>query len=300
MRYFSPLLIVLILTMSACKETPEDYGNIDWQGHRGARGAYPENTWPAFQYAIDQNMTTLEMDVVITQDEKVVVSHEPFLNHQICTDSAGNPISEGTAMNWNIYEMTYNELQQFDCGSLQNPNFPDQKSVSSSKPLLSDIINKTIAYCKETGKELPYMNVEVKYEEDMKGVFHPDIETFNKLVFEVLNREYPQEKWNIQSFDFNVLKQFREDYPKVALAALVFESADWEGQFEELGFTPEIYSPYFKLVTHEMVEALHEQGVKVIPWTVNDSTDVERLLKIEVDGIITDYPQLANKFRNNP
>lgn len=288
------------MTMSSCNETPENYENIDWQGHRGARGNYPENTWSAFQYALDQNMTTLEMDVVITQDEKVVVSHEPFLNHQICKDTAGNAIDESAEKEWNIYKMTYEELQKCDCGAIQNPNFPNQKTVSSPKPLLRDIIDKTIAYCKETNKELPFMNVEIKYEEDMKGVYHPDIETFNNLVYELLNGDYPKDNWNIQSFDFNVLIHFRNEFPKVPLAALVYESDDWEGQFKELGFTPEIYSPYYKLVTHKMVEDLHAKGVKVIPWTVNDEKDIERLLKLGVDGIITDYPQLADKFRNNP
>ncbi len=300
MRSFYPLLCTLLLIMSACNETPKNYENVDWQGHRGARGVYPENTWAAFQYAIDQNMTTLEMDVVITQDEKVVVSHEPFLNHQICKDTAGNAIAESEEKDWNIYQMTYDELQKCDCGSIQNPNFPDQKTVSGPKPLLIDIINKVKIYCDEQGKSLPLMNVEIKYEEDMKGIYHPDIETFNSLVYNVLSNEYPQDKWNIQSFDFNVLKQFRKDYPKVPLAALVYESGDWKNQFSRLGFPPEIYSPYYILVTHEMVEELHEKGVKVIPWTVNDEKEIERLLKIGVDGIITDYPQLADKFRNNP
>lgn len=300
MRSFFLLFSTLLVMMSACNETPENYENIDWQGHRGARGNYPENTWPAFQYAIDQNMTTLEMDVVITEDQKVVVSHEPFLNHQICRDTAGNTIAESAEKDWNIFQMTYEELQKCDCGSIQNPNFPDQKTVSGPKPLLSDIIEKVKAYCDQKGKELPLMNVEVKYEENMKGVFHPDIRAFNKLVYEVLDGDYPNNKWNIQSFDFNVLKQFRKDYPQVPLAALVYESDDWEGQFESLGFTPEIYSPYFGLVNHNMVKELHEKGVKVIPWTVNTEDDIARLLKIGVDGIITDYPHLADKFRNNP
>jgi glycerophosphoryl diester phosphodiesterase len=286
--------------MSSCDNSSTTSKNIDWQGHRGARGAYPENTWAAFQYAIDQNMTTLEMDVVITKDEKVVLSHEPFLNHKICLDSAGNPISEETEKEWNIYNMTYEELQKCDCGSIGNPDFPQQKQVGSPKPLLYDIIKKTIAYCEKEGKELPHMNVEIKYEDGMKNIYHPTITKFNNLVFKVLFMEYPKEKWNIQSFDFDVLKHFHKTYPKVPLAALVYESGAWEKQFEELGFTPEIYSPYHQLVDKTMVESLHERGAKVIPWTVNEEKDAARLLKLGVDGIITDYPNLAEKFRNNP
>lgn len=296
----SLILLPVILMLMNCSQPSETYENIDWQGHRGARGVYPENTWAAFQYAIDQNMTTLEMDVVITKDEKVVLSHEPFLNHKICLDSTGNPISEANEKQWNIYKMTYEELKKCDCGSIRNPDFPHQKPASSPKPLLHDIIKKTIEYCEKEGKELPHMNVEIKYEDGMQNEYHPKIKKFNNLVFKVLFMEYPKEKWNIQSFDFDVLKHFHKTYPKVPLAALVYKSGAWEQQFEELGFTPEIYSPYHQLVDKKMVTELHEAGVKIIPWTVNEEKDAARLLKIGVDGIITDYPELADKFRNNP
>lgn len=299
MKYLLIFLSSILMFMS-CTESPKNYENIDWQGHRGARGVYPENTWAAFQYAIDQNMNTLEMDVVITKDEKVVVSHEPYLNHKICLDTAGQPITERAEKGWNIYKMTYEELQKCDCGSLKNPDFPDQKQISAPKPLLYDIIKKTIEYCEKEGKELPYMNVEIKYEDGMQNVYHPNIKKFSRLVFKVLFMEYPQEKWNIQSFDFDILKHFHKTFPKVPLAALVYESGAWEKQFEDLGFTPAIYSPYHQLVDKNMVTSLHEKGVKVIPWTVNEEKDATRLLKIGVDGIITDYPELADKFRNNP
>ena len=282
-----------------CTSTPETYENIDWQGHRGARGVYPENTWSAFQYAIDQNMTTLEMDVVISKDGKVVVSHEPFLNHKICLDTAGNSIAEMEEKEWNIYKMTYEELKKCDCGSIGNPDFPHQKQVSSPKPLLYNIIKNTIEYCEKEGKELPFLNVEIKYEDGNQNQFHPEIAKFSDLTYTILDANYPKEKWNIQSFDFDVLKYFHITYPKVPLAALVYESGAWEKQFEELGFTPEVYSPYHQLVDKKMVSELHEKGVKIIPWTVNEEKDAARLLKIGVDGIITDYPDLADKFRNN-
>ncbi|MBK6266818.1 glycerophosphodiester phosphodiesterase [Marivirga sp. S37H4] len=275
--------------------------NIDWQGHRGARGNFPENTWPAFKYAIDQDMTTLEMDVVITKDRKVVLSHEPFLNYQICKDTAGNQIPENEELKWNIYQLNYEELKRCDCGAIQNPNFPDQQIVKKTpKPLLLDIIQKVKDYCESENKELPHMNVEIKYEEEMKKIFHPDIEEFSNLVYQVLINNYPQDKWNIQSFDFNVLKHFHTTYPNVELAALVYENNNWQSQFEELGFVPDIYSPYFELVDDQLIKDLHEQNVKITPWTVNDEEQMERLLTLGVDGIITDYPELANKFRKNP
>ncbi|WP_229712619.1 glycerophosphodiester phosphodiesterase family protein [Marivirga lumbricoides] len=298
----SSIFILLVLIMfSNCSQKSENHQSIDWQGHRGARGNFPENTWRAFQYAIDQNMNTMEMDVVITKDRRVVLSHEPFLNHQICKDTTGNPITEEQEQSYNIYEMNYDELQKFDCGSIQNPNFPQQKPVANSpKPLLTDIIQNIKSYTKSNDKELPYLNVEIKYEEGMKNIFHPEINEFSDLLYKVLSENYPAELWNIQSFDFNVLKYFHQTYPKVKLAALVYESGDYKEQFNELDFTPEIYSPYHELVEQEMVNDLHKQSVKIIPWTVNDEKQAERLIRIGVDGIITDYPELAHKFRKNP
>lgn len=297
----SLLILLAIIMFSSCTQKSENQQAIDWQGHRGARGNFPENTWPAFQYAIDQNMNTLELDVVITKDEKVVLSHEPFLNHQICMDSSGNAIAEEDEKSYNIYQMTYDELKQFDCGDIQNPNFPEQKTVANTpKPLLIDILEKVKSYSKSKGHNLPYLNVEIKYEEDMKNTFHPEIDKFSDLVYDVLFKNYPSELWNIQSFDFNVLKYIHKTYPDVNLAALVYESGDYKSQLSELGFTPAIYSPYYELVDQKMVQDLHQQEVKIIPWTVNKEEPAERLIELGVDGIITDYPQLADKFRKNP
>ena len=134
----------------------------------------------------------------------------------------------------------------------------------------------------------------------MKNIFHPEINEFSDLVYKVLSENYPAELWNIQSFDFDVLKYFHKTYPKVKLAALVYESGDYKEQFNELDFTPEIYSPYHELVEQQMINDLHKQSVKIIPWTVNDEKQAERLIRIGVDGIITDYPELAHKFRKNP
>lgn len=297
----SLLILLVIMMVGSCSEKSENQQSIDWQGHRGARGNFPENTWPAFQYAMDQRMNTLELDLVITKDEKVVLSHEPFLNHQICKDSSGSLISEEKERSYNIYEMTYDELQKFDCGAIKNPNFPEQKTVANTpKPLLMDILEEVKSYSNSKGTGLPYLNVEIKYEEEMKNIFHPEIKKFSDLVYKVLSENYPEELWNIQSFDFNVLKYMHEAYPEVKLAALVYESGDYKAQFKELGFTPAIYSPYYELVDQEMVNDLHQQDIKIIPWTVNKEEPAERLIKLGVDGIITDYPQLADKFRKNP
>ncbi|MFM8834550.1 MAG: glycerophosphodiester phosphodiesterase family protein, partial [Cytophagales bacterium] len=113
---------------------------FDVQGHRGARGLKPENTIPAFLTALDYGVTTLELDVVITKDKKVLVSHEPWMFSGICLTPDGNTILGKDEKRYNIYELTYEEVKKFDCGSIGNGHFPEQEKIKISKPLLSDVI----------------------------------------------------------------------------------------------------------------------------------------------------------------
>ncbi len=285
--------------MTSCSKNEKMNAAIDWQGHRGARGNYPENTWPAFKFAMENQMNTLEMDVVISKDSQVVISHEPFLNHLICLDTAGNAIAEENEKEWNLYEMTYEEIAACNCGSLGNPSFPKQQRMNISKPLLQEVLDEIKTYSSSQGNELPYLNVEIKYVDGNQGVFHPDIPLFSELVYEVLSTNYAKDKWNIQSFDFDVLKYWHAKYPNVPLAALVESNTDTKAQFDYLGFTPTIYSPYHLIIDEATIKKLHKMDVKVIPWTVNEEKIAQRLIDIGVNGIITDYPKIASKFQHN-
>jgi glycerophosphoryl diester phosphodiesterase len=293
------VLISIVVLVIGCAPEKQILKEIDWQGHRGARGNFPENTWPAFQYAMDQKMTTLEMDVVITADSQVVVSHEPFMNHLICLDPDGNDIVEEEEKQYNIFHMSYEELQGFDCGTRIHPSFLKQTHVSVSKPLLSMVLNKVKLYAKMQKISLPRLNVEVKYKAENEGEFHPDIATYSQLVFQVLEENYPMDKWNIQSFNFDVLKYWHEIYPEVKLAVLVENNTDWQAHIDYLGFTPEAYSPNHILLEGNTISDLQEAGMKVIPWTVNKPKVAERLIEQGVDGIITDYPIIASEIHNN-
>ncbi|MFM9986247.1 MAG: glycerophosphodiester phosphodiesterase family protein, partial [Flavobacteriales bacterium] len=113
MRYILLFLIGLMTTtLSAQVYIPK----FDIQGHRGARGLKPENTIPAFLTALDSGVTTLELDVVITKDKEVIVSHEPWMSSAICSDPSGKPVSEKEEKKYNMYKMTYGQIKQFDCG----------------------------------------------------------------------------------------------------------------------------------------------------------------------------------------
>lgn len=266
----------------------------DIQGHRGARGMMPENTIPAFKYALDQGVTTLEMDVVITRDKQVVVSHEPWMSSDICLMPDESRIKE--EKRYNIYEMTYAEVKAFDCGGLTNTRFPEQQNISVSKPLLSEVISEVEKHIKShTLYEVDY-NIEIKSTEDGDGKFHPKIEEFSDLVYELIDQYLPMDRVVIQSFDFRVLKYWHERYPQVRLAALVENTRSIESNLASVGFKPYIYSPYYKLLSKKKVKDLQAQKIKVIPWTVNEADEMKELVSWGIDGIITDYPNRAKEL----
>ena len=263
---------------------------IDIQGHRGSRGLMPENTIPAFLKAIDLGVTTLEMDAVISKDGRVVVSHEPFMSHIICRDSEGREISEEEERTYNLYEMTYEEISQCDCGSKLHPGYPEQQKLSVSKPLLSEVIREVEAYVQKKQLNPIRYNIETKSTPEGDGIFHPGPQKFVDLVMDVIVEANISQRTSLQSFDTRTLKYAHRQYPDIELALLIGNKKKLDESLEELGFVPEIYSPYFKLINKNNVRLAHEKGMKIIPWTVNNPRDIKKMLSLNVDGIISDYP----------
>ncbi len=260
---------------------------IDWQGHRGARGLYPENTIGAMKEALKYPVTTLELDVVISQDNKVVVGHEPWMNPEICTHPKRKDFKP---REFNLYKMDYEEILLFDCGSKKYQRFPNQQKVVVGKPLLGVLIDETEARLKELGRKVNY-NVEIKSTpEDEKRGFQPDYKVMSDLVVKTLLDKLPPERFSLQSFDWRVLKYLHTKNPSLSLVALQEESMEPETVLKKLGFTPAVYSPYYKNLNPASVEFFRSKGVKVIPWTVNTIPEMRELLALGVDGIITDYP----------
>jgi len=265
----------------------------DLQGHRGARGLMPENTWPSFKKALELGVTTLEMDAVISGDKRVVLSHEPWFSHEIALDPEGEMIPEEEEKDHRIYAMDYAQISSYDCGSKVHPRFPDQEKFKISKPLLSEVIDSAEVFCKRVGRPLPFYNIETKCLPQGDGVFHPAPEEFVDLLVEVIREKGITERTIIQSFDFRTLRVAREKYPELKLAMLIEHEGEPQSHLNQLGFTPEIYSPDFHLVNEELISFAKGKGMKVIPWTVNDPAEMKKLINMGVDGIITDYP---NRF----
>ncbi len=264
--------------------------SIDWQGHRGARGLLPENTIPAFIKALEYPVTTLELDVAISKDKKVIVTHEPWFNHKISSHPDGKPILEEEEKSILLYEMTYEEIKKYDVGSRGNKRFPDQQPMKVSKPSLNDMVKAVDEYCEKTGRAKPNFDIEIKSEEAYYGKLTPHPDEYVQLVLEACQATGIENRCNLQSFDIDILEEINKQSPSMVVAYLIDNKDAPEDNLKKITFKPNIYSPYFKLLSKEVIKQMHEKNIKVIPWTVNEKEDMKKMLEIGVDGIITDYP----------
>jgi len=301
MKFFFTLFLVILFSCGSSKKNQKPAMdslnlNFDVQGHRGCRGLMPENTIPAMIKALDLGVTTLEMDVVITKDKKVVLSHDQWFAQEITTKPDGTYMGEREERKFNIYWMTYDEVKTFDVGMKPHPRFPEQQKVKAIKPLLSDVVDSVRNYMMTRRKPFPYYNIETKSNPEFDGVFQPKPDEFVELLMAVIKEKGIEDHTIIQSFDFRTLQYLHEHYPNVMTAMLIedFDKRSLNDQLKALGFTPTIYSPDYSLVNHDLMKKCHQQNIKVIPWTVNDKETINKLKTMGVDGIITDYPNLLN------
>lgn len=270
---------------------------VDWQGHRGARGLFPENTTEAMLEALKYPITTLELDVVVAKDNVVMVSHEPWMSSEICLDLKGNSVKEKAI---NLYKLTSDEIIKYDCGSKKHDRFPQQKKMKTFKPRLEKLLSETEKVILQKNLQINY-NIEIKSTpEDERDGFQPDVAKFTDLVIATIIRKVDPSRVTIQSFDWRVLKYLYKAYPTWKTVALIEESFTPEKVLKDLGFIPTVFSPYFKELTVEKIKFFQKKGVQVIPWTVNEVSDMEKMLKMGVDGIITDYPDRITKVKKSP
>lgn len=269
-------------------------GSIDFQGHRGCRGLMAENTIPAFMHALELNVTTVEMDVVISKDGQLLISHEPFFNHEITTKPNGDTVTEAEEKSLNIFAMTYDSIKKYDVGIKPHPRFPQQQKINAVKPLLKEVIDSAENYCAIYKRSPVYYNIETKCMPDGDNIYHPEPGTFVELLMQVIKEKKIEDRVIIQSFDIRSLQYVHTHYPVMKTALLVEEDdkKTFALQLKDLGFIPTIYSPAYQLVTPLLVKQCHDMGIKLIPWTVNEVATMKQLLNLGVDGLISDYPNL--------
>lgn len=294
-------LIILFTIFSFCNMAMAQNSIFEIQGHRGARGLMPENTIPAFKRAIDEGVHTLELDVIISKDHKVVVSHDPFFDPNISTGPSGIPITATTQ--GNLFLINYKQIKKYDVGLRGNPRFPEQVKMKVHKPLLSQMIKECEAYAKKKGIAPLLYNIELKSLEEEYNLSQPEVDIFSDLVHNIIFRTLPAERVTIQSFDFNILKHWRKKidqgiYQEANLSALIepMDNNDISFNIDKLGFRPDIWSPYYLQLDKKKVAELHKMGIRIIPWTVNELKDMQSIKDMGCDGLITDYPNRAKQI----
>ena len=241
-------------------------------GHRGAR-ARPENTIPAFQYAIEHGADVLELDVAVTKDDVPVVSHYPVPNQTICSGpAAGRPIRS----------LTLAELDRYDCGTKRNPLFATQVPAPGAKIPTLDAV-----FALGGGNAVQF-NIEIKIFGERPDLT-PGPELFTRLIYDLIRNHKLERRAIVQSFDPRTLRAMKRLDPSIPRGALFETERDWDGVARE--FEATILSPEYRLVSRERVSKAHAAGQRVIPWTVNRPNDWAKLADAGVDAIISDDPE---------
>ncbi len=269
-RWLAPSLLVAAFSALAGDTPPR----ILVHGHRGARARFPENTIPAFDYALQSGVDVLEMDMAVTKDNVVVISHDPVLRPPVCTSARKSAI---------IHELTLAEVRQWDCGAVRNPRFPTQQTVPGTRiPTIDEVFELA------SRGTFDY-NIETKSFPDHPE-YTPSPAEFARLVLEKIRQHHLEKRIILQSFDFRTLIAMRQLAPEIRLAALTeTDRRDFTLIVKEAA-NAGIISPEFHLVTPAKVAAAHAAGLQVVPWTANTPADWDSLIQAKVDAIISDDP----------
>ncbi|MFZ4524050.1 MAG: glycerophosphodiester phosphodiesterase family protein [Chlorobium sp.] len=270
------------------------------QAHRGARSFFPENTLQAFCHAAALGVRVLELDLVVSKDHELVVSHDPWLSAPLCSDPQGHPLSMEDRWRYIMYEMQYADISTFGCG-LPHPSFPLQGRVVACKPLLATVFREVDAFMASGGmKGRMIYNLEIKSWPDKDAVFHPSPDKYAALVLQLIQAEGLSSRVRIQSFDSRVIREAWKLNSQLCYGLLIDQANPVPKSLQALGFVPRYVNPHFSLVDREMMDTLHNQNMLVIPWTVNDVEVMLAMKRLGADGVITDYAEQAIALFSEP
>ena len=264
---------------------------VDVQAHRGGAGLMPENTIEAMKHALDLGVNTLELDLQISQDGQIVVSHDPYFHHRYAIRPDGSNIQKDDPKEY-IYTMPYSEVVKYDVGSRPSEVWPEKACIKTVKPLASDLIDFVENYTKENGLSPVRYNIEIK-SKDAKGEGQnwPTYDRFVSECCKLLHSKHLGDRLVVQSFDVRALNYMHEKYPEFILSYLVDAKAgDFDTFMAKLKFTPQWLSPHHSITDEVLVEKCREKGIRIVPWTVDKPEDIKRILDLKVEAIISNYP----------
>jgi len=308
MRIAGPLVLLatgLIMTLPASA--------VELHGHRGARGLVPENTLASFRAALAHGVDCIEIDIGMSRDGVLVIHHDRALNPVIARDGA-KWITAPVALK----SLDYAQIARFDVGRLKPgtpyaAKWPAQVPADGARiPRLGDML----AMAELAEKIGVCLNIEVKTSPEAPDETFPPERISAALVAE-LDRHGFRNRVRIQSFDWRNLTFLANQAPDIPLSFLTAEQ-DWLDNVRRRssqaspwlaganlaafdGLLPaaikrlggRIWAPYHRDIGANDVAAAHGLGLKVIVWTVNDASDMRRAMRLGVDGLITDYPDVG-------
>ena len=281
MQQFSFLLFAILTQFIVFSQEK----SVSYFGHRGCRGLYPENTIVGFQKAIDLGVDGVEWDVVVNKDKQLVVSHDPFFEEAFCLMPDGTEITEEKKNN--IYQMTQNQIEAFDCGSKFHKRFPEQQKVKETKPLLKKVL-ETIDFSKTT------ILFEIKSNDNLD--FYPTPQEYVEIILQEIKDFKYKENIIFMSFDARILEKIHQKAPNYRLVYLTESPLRSTTKFvSKFTFKPFAIGIFYPLISKKNVKSLKKVGIQTFAWTVNNPEDCEKLINKGVNGIITDYPNLIRK-----
>lgn len=303
-----------------------NYDVFDLEAHRGGRDVRPENTLYSYAYAIELGATSIECDMQLTKDGQIVMSHNPILNSDITRDENGNYIENNK---YDIRLMTVDELKKFDvgvmdpnCGEYYDLHGKTQFTYDAKIPTLEELMQLIQSY----GDKNIVLNIETKSYPDPASAGYKNnadpkkfVEIFNNIV-----KKYDMEdRVVLQSFDWQTLIEMKKLNPNISTSALWQEQPSWGRDSESLrryekkksswlggldikdyqgnpvkaahAIGTDIISPYYTEISKQDVDEAHSLDMKIVPWTVNNEKDMNMLLDMGVDGIISDKPWLLKQ-----
>ena len=312
---------LVVIAVAGCLAAALPAAAVDLQGHRGTRGLAPENTLAAFRKAIEIGVTTLETDLALTADDVLVLSHEPNLSRALTRTGDGRWLAEDGAP---IRSLTSSKVRAYDVGRL-DPSHPDAKTWPHQVPADGERI-PTLAElfalardARSPGGRPVRFNIETKLTPD-GAVPTASAEEFARAVAREIAAAGVGERVTVQSFDWRSLRALKRVAPEIRTACLTIESSrmntvredasgasPWHDGLKRADYGGSLprtvqaagcsaWSPLWRNLTPDLVAEAHGLGLAVIAWTVNEPADIERVLDLGVDGIITDYPDRARSI----
>lgn len=278
MKHLFMLLLLVSINVQA--------QSVEILAHRGFRGLHTENTLEAFKNALHHTYF-LEMDVMISKDLKVVVTHDPLLHDKLYVNNQNKDLG---VYDKRIYNLNYTDIEKYALGLKKSKGFEKQQSFVSKVPLLETVLQETQVYAATNKLREPHFFIETKITDQTDGANHPEPKVVVELLIDVLNKHVKPSQVIIQSFDPRTLSYLSKHYPEFKTCLLDKKKQLLSVYLKELDFKPDYFSPSFKQISSELIEESKKFKIPLIGGNSNSRQEIDKMYELGIHQIISDYP----------